>query len=654
MTQDADHAPRITARGLGLFALGYLALALFYRGTITWMGELGSVAEFARSMLGQLHSAALDYGLKALLTLPVWWLVVRQLDGRPRAQVAAHVVLGPVWVWAWFWGYRAVAPAFGMSPLSGFMVAWDVYIPALVYAVQFGAIHGARFVSEIRRQSQARVALAERQAALELAEQQARAAAKEAQLAALRAQMDPHFLFNTLNTVAASVPAEQGATQDLVARLAGLVRYTLAAAQRERVLLREELEFVRDYLALEQERMGARLAVEIDADPDALDVLVPPMLVQPLVENAVRHGLAPTRKGGTVRVEARRVGDAVHVLVRDDGAGPSVPTWRLLPQGAASRSEASAGPASASPVPASRSGRGRLARGRRACQHRRPAARAHRGRARARRAELGRRPSAGVRGAVHRPGQSMTRALIVDDEAPARKVVRRALAALDAPVRVVGECADGPEAVEAVAQADADGAPVDLLFLDVQMPGLSGFEVLHEIAARDLPVPRVVFSTAFDQHAVRAFEVAAVDYLLKPFTRARFAEAVARALDADDASASRAVQQAAPYPARLLVEDGGVYVPVPVDDVLWVEAAGNYARLHTRGKTYLASQGIGALAERLDPARFARVHRSVVVAFGALRALERDNSGGFTARLVDGAVVRVSRTYADAVRQMMA
>ena len=327
---DRGAPPRLTARGLALFALGYLVLALFYRGTITWMGQLDSAAEFALSILGQLDSAAVDYGLKALLTLPVWWLVVRRLDGRPRAQVAAHVVLGPLWVWAWFWSYRAVAPAFGMSPLDGFMVAWDVYIPALVYAVQFGAIHGVRFVSEIQRSAEDRLALVERQAALELAGQQAQAAVKEAQLAALRAQMDPHFLFNTLNSVAASVPPEQGATQDLVARLAGLVRYTLAAARRDRVLLREEIEFVRDYLALEQERMGDRLAVEIDVDPDALDVLVPPMLVQPLVENAVRHGLAPTRGGGTVRVEARLVGDAVHVLVRDDGAGPSVPVTCLL------------------------------------------------------------------------------------------------------------------------------------------------------------------------------------------------------------------------------------------------------------------------------------------------------------------------------------
>ena len=242
----------------------------------------------------------------------------------------------------------------------------------------------------------------------------------------------------------------------------------------------------------------------------------------------------------------------------------------------------------------------------------------------------------------------MTRALIVDDEAPARRMVRDALAALAAPVVVVGERENGLEAVQAVVEADGAGRPIDLLFLDIQMPGLTGFEALDALRQRGL-APRVVFSTAFDQHAVRAFEVAAVDYLLKPFTQARFAQAVGRAL-----AEPPAPPVPTDYPARLLVESGGVFVPVPVADVLWVEAAGDYARLHTRGKTYLASQGIGALAERLDPARFARVHRSTVVALDALRALERDNSGGFTARLVDGSVVRVSRTYADVVRGMIA
>ena len=319
----AHTKPRLTARGVAAFVAGYVGLALLYTVAIEWGEWVDGWDVYVAEVVELLPRSLLDYGIKGALTLPVWWIVVRRLDGRPRWQALGHAVLGPLWVWAWFAIYRGLAPVLDYWVLPGVAQVWDLYIPALVYLAQFGALHAARILSEVRRQAEAERALLARHNELE-------AAARDAQLAALRAQMDPHFLFNTLNSVAASVPPEQGATRDLVARLAGLVRYTLAAARRDRVLLREEIDFVRDYLALEQERMGERLRVEIDADPDALDVLVPPMLVQPLVENAVRHGLAPTLGGGTVRVEARRIGDAVHVLVRDDGAGPSRPVTTLL------------------------------------------------------------------------------------------------------------------------------------------------------------------------------------------------------------------------------------------------------------------------------------------------------------------------------------
>ncbi len=328
--------PHLTVRGVAAFVAAYASLALLYTVAIEWGEWADGWGVFLSEVAGLYPRSLLDYGIKAALTLPVWWVVIRVLDGRPRWQAAAHAVLGPLWVWAWFATYRGLAPVLGYWVLPGSAEVWDLYIPALVYLAQFGALHAARIVAEVRHQGRAEVALRERQAELERA-------AQDAQFAALRAQMDPHFLFNTLNSVAASVPPEQGATRDLVARLAGLVRYTLAAARRDRVLLREELDFVRDYLALEQERMGDRLAVEIDADADALDVLVPPMLIQPLVENAVRHGLAPTLGGGTVRVEARRVGDAVHVLVRDDGAGPSRPVADLLHLGAEAGGEGGVG-----------------------------------------------------------------------------------------------------------------------------------------------------------------------------------------------------------------------------------------------------------------------------------------------------------------------
>ena len=316
--------PRITLGGVALFAAGYAVLALAYTVTIEWYELRNGPEVFLAEAADLLPRSLLGYALKGLLTLPVWWVVIRALDGRPRWQAAAHVALCPLWIWAWYALYRPLATSMGYG--LGYVASWDVFIPMLVYAAQFGAVHAVRYVAEVRRRTTSQAALQARHAALE-------AAARDAQLAALRAQMDPHFLFNTLNSVAASVPPEQGATRDLVARLAGLVRYTLAAARRDRVLLREELDFVRDYLALEAERMGDRLRVEVDADPGALDVPVPPMLVQPLVENAVRHGLAPTLEGGTVRVEARLVEGAVRMMVRDDGAGPGVPVRDLLGDG---------------------------------------------------------------------------------------------------------------------------------------------------------------------------------------------------------------------------------------------------------------------------------------------------------------------------------
>ncbi|GAB2955827.1 LytTR family DNA-binding domain-containing protein [Hymenobacter coalescens] len=246
--------------------------------------------------------------------------------------------------------------------------------------------------------------------------------------------------------------------------------------------------------------------------------------------------------------------------------------------------------------------------------------------------------------------------LIIDDEAPARTIVRQYLAGFPQ-VHVVGECADG---LTAVAQIEA--LRPDLVFLDVQMPGLTGFEVL----ARLPEVPRVVFSTAYDQYALQAFEAGAVDYLLKPYDRARFRQAVERVLQrpaaAPDAAMQRLLQRldearpaAAPavFPPRLFVPQGARLVAVPVDTIRWVEAAGDYATLHTATGQHLSNLGISALQERLDPQRFLRIHRSVLVALDAVRELERDGNGGYYATLDGGKVVRVSRTHADALRSLL-
>ena len=158
--------------------------------------------------------------------------------------------------------------------------------------------------------------------------EEARRREVEARLEALRARINPHFLFNALNTIAGLVHEDPDAAERAVEELAALLRYTLEASRAERLALGDELAVVRRYLALEGVRLGERLRAELDVEEGLETLAVPPLLLLPLVENAVRHGIAPRREGGVVRVEARRSGDALFLVVEDDGPGPGGSTAR--------------------------------------------------------------------------------------------------------------------------------------------------------------------------------------------------------------------------------------------------------------------------------------------------------------------------------------
>jgi two-component system LytT family response regulator len=238
------------------------------------------------------------------------------------------------------------------------------------------------------------------------------------------------------------------------------------------------------------------------------------------------------------------------------------------------------------------------------------------------------------------------RVLIVDDEPLGRERVRGFVAKEEGLV-LCGECANGREAVATI-RAERP----DLVFLDIRMPDLDGFGVLAELRSKGLPLPVIVFVTAYDEHALKAFEVNAIDYLLKPVQRARFEESVARAralLDRGDASAlaenlARLLAERAPRFLRSIeAKSPGRIDYVPVDEILWIEADGNYADIHTASpKSHLARTTITELEQQLDPAHFLRIGRSVIVNLRAARTL-RTSGRSHSIELAGGQKIAVTR-----------
>jgi two-component system LytT family response regulator len=230
------------------------------------------------------------------------------------------------------------------------------------------------------------------------------------------------------------------------------------------------------------------------------------------------------------------------------------------------------------------------------------------------------------------------RALIVDDEPLARDGMRLLLAEYP-DIQLVGEAGNGADALALVDQVEPD-----LMFVDVQMPGMSGLEL-----AAALPedrTPTIVFVTAYDEFALRAFDVHALDYVLKPIDELRFAEAVRRARAQHQLGARKlsSITEPPPRPSKLSIRDGDAIVFVPVDDIDWIEAADYYARIHARGATYIIRETLAHLEQQLDPERFVRIHRSTIVNLDRVQEMQPWFHGAFVVFLVDGTELRLSRS----------
>ena len=248
------------------------------------------------------------------------------------------------------------------------------------------------------------------------------------------------------------------------------------------------------------------------------------------------------------------------------------------------------------------------------------------------------------------------RTLVVDDEPLARERVL-SLLQQEVDVEVVAECSDGGQAVSAIQQHSPD-----LVFLDVQMPGCDGFEVIRHIGADRMPT--VIFVTAYDEYALRAFEVHALDYLLKPFGKERFQQTLRHAREALERRRAgdlgrrllALVHDVKPEPQkveRLVVKSGGRVFFLRTDEIDWIEAAGNYVRLHLGAESHLFRETMNRMEARLDTTRFARIHRSRIVNTDRIKELQPWFNGDYVVVLRDGTRLTLSRGYRDRLQQRL-
>jgi sensor histidine kinase YesM len=287
----------------------YIFWAFFYHLAISinsraWTEGTGSFLNMTNFM----NTVGIDYLLKAIITYPIWFLIFKALKNwKLRDRILLHIFLLPAFVLVWQQIYYVVCDWIGWGHLRGVARAWDIYIPALFYALQFGIFHAYNYYLDNQRK-------------LKL-EGELRMAALKSELSAIKAQLNPHFLYNVFNTISASVPAKNERTRRMIAELSDLFRYQLKASQVETVPLHEELEFVNKYLELEKERFEDRLNIQFDVDQDIMNEQIPPMLLQPLVENSIKHGLSSLIEGGSVFVRIKRKQDKLFFEISDTGVG---------------------------------------------------------------------------------------------------------------------------------------------------------------------------------------------------------------------------------------------------------------------------------------------------------------------------------------------
>jgi len=248
----------------------------------------------------------------------------------------------------------------------------------------------------------------------------------------------------------------------------------------------------------------------------------------------------------------------------------------------------------------------------------------------------------------------MIHAVLADDEALARQKLRQLL--VEEPnFEVIGESTNASETIELVRSAQPE-----LLFLDIRMPDMDGFDIVGELSSNSSqPMPRIIFTTAYDQYALRAFEIHAVDYLLKPFSADRLRTAVARVreqMEVDEqktAHVAGRARETSSYTNRVVFKSRGRILFLPVSDIRWIGAEQNYVRISTGAETHLLRETMAHLEEKLDPEMFLRVHRSCIVNLQYVKEVRTEANGDFSVLLVNGQKVPMSRSYRSRVSEWL-
>ena len=289
---------------IGFYFFNYLT----YVVTLTFNELAYLKITFGELLSSYAISQAFDYFFKFLLTIPLCYLYFRLIKHwHLSLKIVLHIFTLIAFVLTWQKMFYSTMEFLNRGHLRGASQVWDLYIPALFYIIQFSLFHAFEYYYQFQKQKDT--------------EHQLRQISLQNELSAIKAQLNPHFLYNVFNTISASVPPEQERTREMIAELADLFRYQLKASRTELVCLRDEIEFLEKYLDLEKARFGDRLVVKMDIDKTLLDENVPSMMIQPIVENCLKHGLASKIEGGEVAIFIKKRDNILNCEVKDTGVG---------------------------------------------------------------------------------------------------------------------------------------------------------------------------------------------------------------------------------------------------------------------------------------------------------------------------------------------